>query len=105
METDSIAPPSADLATRVDRLEKRFAHYVGSTPDVINNGKGSGLIQAVLDLGERLDALAAVVQADIASRKAEAEARLAARAPWSRAAWMAAGSAIGVLTSSGVGGI
>ena len=100
---DSI-PPSMDLGQRVERLERNFSRYVGSQPDIISGGKGSGLIQAVVDLGERLDALASVVQADIAARKAEADARARGREPWSKAAWIAIGSAIGVVTSSAVGG-
>lgn len=112
--TDSTPPPSADYDARLARIERRFDSLVGFPPDAISGRSGSGLVQAVLDirqdfkkLGDGLAALTSVFEADIAARKADAIARERAeaerRAPWSKAAWMVAGSAIGVVTSSGVG--
>jgi len=98
------------------RMERRFDSLVGVPPDAITGQGGTGLVRAVLEmrgnfdaLGERVDALTRAIEADAAARKAEAEAKAAEaakrREPFSRAAWIAIGSAIGAITSAGALGL
>lgn len=104
--TAKLEAHEATIADHDERLAK-LEGLVGELPSALPGARGSGLAQHFVDLGVKLDALAAqlsvttqAIEADRKERAQEAATEAKRREPWSKAAWIAVGASLAIVVGA-----
>ncbi len=93
----------ATLTAHGDRLDD-LEELVGRAPSALPGDKGTGLAQHLVDLTKAVEELRETMDADRKARTEEAQRLADARAPWTRAGWLAAGAGLASLVGAVVAG-